>query len=356
MRRLALLLAACALAVASFGASSADAAQSPTFQWGAAHIERGRLKGWAVARNSGPKRSTPIKASIVMRNGKRARRLGAVRVPPIASRHHKWFRFAIGGAGAFSSGTWSIEACLAGQCRQLGQTQPTSTVPNDPIPHPVAKPFFHAGGGAEYWAFVPRSYDPTNQTPMPLLVWMHGCGGYSEGDAIVLNRPAEEGGEQDWMMLSLGGRDGGCWGPLAETEPLVMAALADFETHFNVDRRRVLLGGYSSGGDLAYRTGFLHSSTFAGLLIENSAPFLGTEASQAELLGAAKTKFHIVQLAHLGDDAYPIAKVRSEVHTVSRAGFPIELIERPGSHWDANTDPEILTYLLPHIDDGWLAP
>lgn len=135
-----------------------------------------------------------------------------------------------------------------------------------------------------------------------------------------------------------------------------MAALADFETHFNVDRRRVILGGYSSGGDLAYRTGFFHSSTFAGLLIENSAPFLGTEASEAELLGAAKTKFHIVQLAHVGDETYPIAKVRGEVHKVAAAGFPIELIERPGSHWDANTDPEILTYLLPHIDDGWLAP
>lgn len=307
-------------------------------------------------RNAGPKASQPVRLSIVLRDARRARRIGEVTVPAIAPLHDKRSRFTLGGAGAFSSGTWSIEACLTGRCRRLGRTRPTSTVPTDPIPYPVAKPFFHAGGGAEYWAFVPRSYDPNNETPMTLLVWLHGCGGYSEGDALVLDRPAEEGGEQDWMMLSLGGRDGGCWDPLAKTEPLVMAALADFETHFNVDRRRVILGGYSSGGDLAYRTGFFHSSTFAGLLIENSAPFLGTEASEAELLGAAKTKFHIVQLAHVGDETYPIAKVRGEVHKVAAAGFPIELIERPGSHWDANTDPEILTYLLPHIDDGWLAP
>jgi hypothetical protein len=31
----------------------------------------------------------------------------------------------------------------------------------------------------------------------------------------------------------------------------VLNALADVETHFNIDRRRVLIGGYSSGGDMA---------------------------------------------------------------------------------------------------------
>ena len=71
-----------------------------------------------------------------------------------------------------------------------------------------------------------------------------------------------------------------------------MAALADFETHFNVDRRRVILGGYSSGGDLAYRTGFRHSSTFAGLLIENSSPFRDTESSAG-------------RIARRGDDEVP---------------------------------------------------
>ncbi len=238
----------------------------------------------------------------------------------------------------------------------LPPVTPISTVPTDPIPHPVAEPFFHAGGGAEYWGFVPRSYDATNQTPTTLFVWLHGCGGEAEGDAWVVDPGAEEGVPQDWMTLSLGGRDGGCWNPLAETEPLVMAALADFETHFNVNRQRVILGGYSSGGDLAYRTGFKHSSTFAGLLIENSAPFRDTEASEAELLGAATTKLHIVHLAHAQDTTYRLGEVEPEIAAVRAAGFPIEFIVRPGGHSDSHTDPDQLTYLLPHIDDGWLAP
>ena len=103
-----------------------------------------------------------------------------------------------------------------------------------------------------------------------------------------------------------------------------MAALADVETHFNVDRHQVILGGYSSGGDLAYRTGFRHSATFDGLLIENSSPFRDTESSAAESLAAATTKIPIVHLAHTGDTTYPIAGVeagdrRSRTRPASRS-------------------------------------
>ena len=228
---------------------------------------------------------------------------------------------------------------------------PISTVPTDPIPHRVGEPFFHAGGGAEYWGFIPRGYDATNKMPTKLFVWLHGCGGDSEGDAWVVDPGAEEGVEQDWMTLSLGGRDGGCWNPLAETEPMLLAAIADFETHFNVDRRRVILGGYSSGGDLAYRTAFNHSPLFAELLIENSAPFRDTEENEAELLGAATTKFPIVHLAHASDNTYRLAEVEPEIEAVRAAGFLVELIVKPGGHSDSHTDPDLINLLLPHIDD-----
>jgi predicted esterase len=161
-----------------------------------------------------------------------------------------------------------------------------------------------------------------------------------------------EGEPQDWMTIAIGGREGECWTPSAD-EPRVMAALADVETHFNVDRGRVILGGYSSGGDLAYRTGFRHSSTFEGLLIENSSPFRDTESSPAESLAAATTKFPIIHLAHTGDTTYPLAGVQKEVGEVAAAGFPVELIQRPGAHSDANTDSDLVEYLLPYIDGRW---
>ena len=63
-----------------------------------------------------------------------------------------------------------------------------------------------------------------------------------------------------------------------------------------------------------------------------------------------------MHLAHTSDDVYPIAGVEKEVKAVADAGFPISLVERPGEHSDATTDPDLVTYLLPHIDDGWLSP
>jgi predicted esterase len=147
----------------------------------------------------------------------------------------------------------------------------------------------------------------------------------------------------------------------------VLATIADIKTHFNINPRQVILGGYSSGGDLAYRTAFYNANTFAGLLIENSSPFRDTGSSQAASLAAASWKFNVVHLAHLQDTTYPIAGVRTETDAMTAAGFPLTRIEVDGGHYDnpgeienghsvPGTTADLQTYLLPHIDDGWLSP
>lgn len=406
MRRLVLVLAALALLMlgATTGAGAAKPPGRLVVVKGSARAVGGKLKGWLVIANRGRTASrageVEVKVGVWEPPSKVLRRWVARRatIPPLAPSETHRVVISVPIPGRFGAARRPILAC-ADTCTRIGRLTvvsrwerrhppkgtstagpgstsgtpaplsptPLSTVPTDPIPYVAGEPFHHTAGAVEYWGFVPRSYDASNLTPTPLLIWLHGCGGESSGDIWVVDPGAGEGEPQDWMTLALGGREGGCWNPLAATEPLVMAALADFETHFNVNRQRVILGGYSSGGDLAYRTGFFHSSTFAGLLIENSAPFRDTEASQAELLGAATTKLHIVHLAHEEDETYKLAEVRPEVAAVKAAGFPIELIERPGEHWNdagevvaghpvPGTDADLRTYLLPHIDDGWLAP
>jgi hypothetical protein len=384
MRRLVLVLTVCALAL--FGASSAGAAAKkpwPTIVESAAHESGGvKVEGWFFVKDTATDRTRRAKVYTAVSNPQGSTFLGYRTAPSLRPGRRHRMRFSYPLPKGLEAGAWTINVCTGGNCLHAGHftlpgatgkgavspaekpkssgpaelgndiaPPPISTVPTDPIPHPVAEPFFHAGGGAEYWGFIPRSYDATNQTPTTLFVWLHGCGGDSEGDAWVVDPGAEEGVSQDWMTLSLGGRDGGCWNPLAETEPLVMAAIADFETHFNVNRGRVILGGYSSGGDLAYRTAFNHSSLFAELLIENSAPFRDTEESEAELLGAATTKFPIVHLAHASDNTYRLAEVEPEIEAVRAAGFPVEFIVKPGGHSDSHTDPDLINLLLPHIDD-----
>ncbi|HEY4095677.1 MAG TPA: CARDB domain-containing protein [Baekduia sp.] len=234
---------------------------------------------------------------------------------------------------------------------------PASSVPTDPFPFTKDEVFFRSEAQGNYWIYVPPSYDETHATPTTLFVWLHGCGGQSEYDISTVS----PGGAQRYIAIALDGREGDCWDVNADPAK-VMAAVADVKTHFNIDPHRVILGGYSSGGDLAYRTAFFNASSFAGVLAENTSPFRDTGSSQDASLAAAAWKFHVLHLAHTEDDTYDIDGVRQETDAMATAGFPITRIERPGHHYDADTattgtDHDLTTLLLPHIDaDGWRAP
>lgn len=233
-----------------------------------------------------------------------------------------------------------------------------STVPPDPITYTKDDPF-QIG---DDWVFVPDAYDGSHQTPIELLVWLHGCGGYSSGDIWMVS----PGGTQRWISLAVGGAEGSCWD--VDHDPArVLASIDALETHFNIAREHVVIGGYSSGGDLTYRTAFYNAGRFAGALVENSSPFRDTGSSKAASLGAASWKLPIVHLAHLQDDTYPIDGVRSETDAVIAAGFPLQRIEVDGGHWDdagavenghavPGTAADLQTYLLPELDAGWTAP
>ena len=173
-------------------------------------------------------------------------------------------------------------------------------------------------------------------------------------------RSLRGGTDKHYVAVAVGGRENDCWDPNTDQEK-VLAAIASVESHFNVDPHRVVIGGYSSGGDLAYRTAFYHATVFAGLLAENTTPFRDTGPTQAASLAAAAWKFNVVHLAHTEDEVYPIDTVRSETDAMAAAGFPIQRIERPGHHYDdgtadSGTDHDLQTLLLPHLNDGWRSP
>jgi len=131
----------------------------------------------------------------------------------------------------------------------------------------------------------------------------------------------------------------------------------------NIDPRKVVIGGYSSGGDLAYRTALYNETSFAGLIAENTSPFRDTDSTANMSIPAAAWKFNIAHLAHVSDEIYQLWVVRTETDALYNAGFPIERIERDGHHWDDDnyngtygTMADRRTYLLPYMDRGWMAP
>lgn len=218
--------------------------------------------------------------------------------------------------------------------------------------------FFHLQSSqGPYVGYAPDTYNPA--VPISLFVWMHGCGGEAEGDMWAI-APFATRANQSYIAISIGGRDGACWDP--NTDPAkVLAAIKDVSRYFNINPRRIYLGGYSSGGDLSYRTGFENAWLFAGILAENTDPFRDTGKSGAQLMAAAHWKLNIAHLAHTEDDVYPIDGVRANLAALAANGFPVTKIEKPGHHWDddagmTGTNYDLRTSLLPFLDAGWTSP
>jgi pimeloyl-ACP methyl ester carboxylesterase len=361
---------------------------------GSVRLTGGALKGSFVVENVGTRSAAQSSAALSIRVGRRRRTLGSFRVPRLARVGKHVIQVGIGLPGALGTGSYPIQVCANSSrsvselsnhndCRGLGRVvisrgapggsgpnptpipgptpapnptpspNPTtvSTVPSNPITFSKDAVLTLTDPQSDYWVFVPDPYDATHQTPTELFVWMHGCGGEGAGDIYTISPSTSE----RHISLSVGGREDACWDPNVDQDK-VLAAIADVETHFNIDRHRIVIGGYSSGGDLAYRTAFYHADLFAGLLAENTSPFRDTGSTQAASLAAASWEFHVVHLAHTEDETYPIAGVRAETDALASAGFPIQRIERPGAHFDANTDSDMQALLLPHLDDGWRSP
>ena len=345
-----------------------------------------RMTGSFTVHNQGAVSAGPSQAKLTIHvSRKQVWTAGVFPLRRIARSASRTVRFAGAEPTGLPAGTFGVSACAdsggaakerseSNNCRSLGKiTVPSSgnsggtgggngsgnsgdTKPTDPIPFQKDRVSSLQDPQSNYWIFVPDSYDASHNTPIELFVWMHGCGGQGSGDIYTIS----PGGSQSYIAISIGGREGDCWDPNTDQNK-VLAAIADAETHFNIDRHEIVIGGYSSGGDLAYRTAFYHSTMFAGLLAENTSPFRDTGSSSADSIAAATNKFHVVHLAHTEDETYPIAGVRNEIAQLRGAGFPVQLIERPGQHYDdstatSGTDHDLQTYLLPHLTDGWSSP
>jgi len=229
---------------------------------------------------------------------------------------------------------------------------PESSFPTNPIAYTKNAKGTIVVNGVTSWIFVPQGYDSTHNTPTKLFVWLHGCGGQSQYDADMVSWMPN----QSWISLAVGGRETTCWSSYANDGAKILAAIAGIKTHFNIDPKRVVLGGYSSGGDIGYELGFKNASLFAGMIFENTGP------SSAALTASntAFWKLNIAHLAHTGDTTYPIATVRTNMTTLRSQGYPVTLIEKAGGHYDndsgaSGTQFDLRNFLLPYLDAGWVS-
>ncbi len=356
---------------------------------GEAFVAEGQIGGFVVVGNKG--RARARRSSVQLRVGSTPVR--TFRLLGVKPRKSRTTSFKVPVPAGLAAGRYPLRVCVdptkrvrerreGNNCKRLGtltvpagstptpvpsatpapttapapSATPASSVPGEPFPFSKDE-VIEPGDGRTYWTYVPDAYDASHQTPIPLLVWLHGCGGTSSGDISLVAST----GDAHYLAITVDGRENGvngsdgCWIP-GEDQTKVLDAIANVKTHFNVAPRHVVIGGYSSGGDLAYRTAFYNANTFAGLLAENTSPFRDTGSSATDSIAAASWKFNVVHLAHTGDDAYPVDGVKQEIAKLEDAGFPVTYIERPGEHYDENTDPELQQLVLPHMSDAWSSP
>ncbi|KQW48915.1 hypothetical protein ASC77_09350 [Nocardioides sp. Root1257] len=344
---------------------------------GSVHVAGSRITGRLVVVNlRSPHGRTADRSAVrltAVRSG-RAVALGSLPVHRLKAGQAARVRVDVSTA-RLRPGRYAVRACADGghrlgersesnNCRVLARvtvaTSSSGTLCATPLcaPLDVARgtevPYTDASGS--YWVYVP---DDGSDEPYGVLIWLHGCGG-DHGDIWG----AADYWGYHYIAIVPDGAEGGCWS-MSTGPDRVLATVDSLRAHFDVDPHRVVLGGYSSGGDLAYRTAFLHAERFAGVLAMNTSPFRDNGTTVTDAAHAA-WRFPVFHLLHTGDETYPKAGVTAELDDLDGLGFPVTRQELPGTHWDEPTDPDNPTdgtwhdfqevLVKGHMDDGWVSP
>ena len=206
---------------------------------------------------------------------------------------------------------------------------------------------------SDYVVRLPPTYSVQSPQPTRLLVALHGCGDTAMNHATWAAVPYALRASQDYIAISVGGRDGACWSVPADSA-LVFAAITHVRSCFYVHQKKIVLAGYSSGGDLTYLTALKNAAMFAGILIEHSdiTQNVGANNVDATLAGSA-WKLNVAIRAGTADQVYPIATVRGDRDKMIAAGFPVNYDETPDTH--NGTSDDWALFLIPKMAT-WTAP
>jgi poly(3-hydroxybutyrate) depolymerase len=228
---------------------------------------------------------------------------------------------------------------------------PTQTCPYTPDSNGF---FTLTSPASTYVVRLPPGYDAQNPQPQRLLVAIHGCGDTAMNFATWGAVPFVLRPTQDYIAISIGGRDGQCWN-IGTHDVLVTAAIAHVSACFYVHQHMIVLAGYSSGGGLAYHLAMANTRDYAGVLIENSSlsSAVGGASQVDAALDQAGWKIEIAHSARIDDGSYPIAVVQADRVKLLAHGFPLQYRELPGTH-DGTSD-DWSEYLIPKMA-AWVSP
>lgn len=125
--------------------------------------------------------------------------------------------------------------------------------------------FMSKAKASEPLVILPSKHDPTQ--PATMIVALHPFGGTAETFADQWRDVAEEAGAI--LVLPRAVRPQGtgfAWGNVGESDVILTTALDKVKQKHKIDEKRVVLTGFSQGGQMAFNLGVRHPLQFAGVI------------------------------------------------------------------------------------------
>jgi len=187
-------------------------------------------------------------------------------------------------------------------------------------------------GTVDYLIRLPKGYNAATPTPYPMFIALHGCGDSAANFAQWAAAPPNTRANLGYIAVSVGGRDGACWDVNqdgAKIDSVWQHARARVYAH----DQKIFVGGYSSGGVLAYKYGLDRADKLAGILIQNSGLYAVAGANNVmNTLQAADRKISVAHMANRGDTVFPLSEVQKDWQKMQNLGFPLSSSVLEGTH------------------------
>ena len=186
-----------------------------------------------------------------------------------------------------------------------------------------------------YLAYVPVSYDMNK--PTPLVVALHGAGDTASNyfQAIWKGNADTRGFIVIVPEASQAYSGGFTW--LGGDDDTVAAALADVQTCYSIDAKRVILDGFSAGGTMAYFIGLSRAQLFSGVGIGASTLGSGEYINGSSLL-PAPWKVPVSHFHGDSDPNFPIAQALAGINKLKAAGHTTYWHPFTGGHTTSAPD------------------